>query len=309
MKTNTLFGFILIFLIVGGYFLANSIHYANLESGAIGYGKCGREASFLPQFFIQTLYLVLAGAGIAFIAFFSEIKRFKLFALIIFSLFFLVGYTGIVGYNAHGRYIDCLVPLMLIGAFAYRGENKKLLLFGFSLALVSTWLFPMFWRDTINCFSNIYLLTPHIQYLFVGFIFLIFLFLMFAKDKKKVVSVIFAILLITFVTSNIVNFHYLNQASDNAFEDSKIGKYISENKIDGVIFDEDDFRNWWASYKVLNYYNKKFIPIGNESEKYFISSKILPYEILVEQERFSELEENSSGMLYLYYVPRIRNED
>ena len=296
-------GLILIFLIVGGYFLANSIHYANLESGAIGYGKCGREASFLPQFFIQTLYLVLAGAGIAFIAFFSEIKKFKLFALVIFSLFFLVGYTGIVGYNAHGRYIDCLVPLILIGAFAYRGENKKLLLFGFSLALVSTWLFPMFWRDTINCFSNIYLLTPFIQYIFVGFIFLIFLFLFFSKDKKKVISVIFVILLITFVTSNIVNFHYLNQASDNAFEDSKIGKYISENKLSGVIFDEDDFRVWWASYCLIQYWNCEFVPLGNSSNietKYFISSKKLQYPYVVTQKRFSSLEENKTGYLYLY---------
>lgn len=310
MKTNTLFGLILILLIVGGYFLANSTHYANTETSLTGYGEYGStETSFLPQIFAQTLYLVLAGAGIAFIAFFSEIKRFKFFALIIVSLFFLIGYTGIVGYSIHGRYIDVLVPLMLIGAFAYKGENKKLLLFGFSLALISIWLFPMFWRDTINCFSNIYILIPHIQYLFVGFIFLIFLFLLFARDTKKVVSVIFVILLITFVASNIVNFQYLNQASDNAYEDSKIGKYINENKIDGIVFDEDDYRDWWASYCILNYHNKRFIPIGNSSEKYFISSKILPYEVLVEQKRFSELEENSSGMLYLYYIPYVKNKD
>ena len=293
-------GLLIILLIVGGYFLANSIHYANLESGAIGYGKCGRESSFLPQFFVQTLYLVLAGAGIAFIAFFSEVKRFKLFALVIISLFFLIAYTGIIGYNAHGRYIDCLVPLMLIGAFAYKGENKKLLLFGFSLALISTWLFPMFWRDTVNCFSNIYILIPHIQYLFVGFIFLIFLFLLFARDRKKVVSVIFLILLVSFAASNVVNFHYLNQASDNAFEDSKIGKYINNNNLNEVVFDADDYRDWWASYMILNYYNKRFIPIGNESKNYFISSKTLPYEVLINQERFSELEKNDSRMLYLY---------
>ena len=297
-------GLIIILLIVGGYFLINSIHYSNSQTGLTGYGEYGTvKPCFLPQLFAQTLYLVLAGAGIGFIAFFSEIKRFKLFALVILSLFFLIGYTGIVGYSIHGRYIDVLVPLMLIGAFAYKGENKKLLLFGFALALVSTWLFPMFWRDTINCFSNIYLAVPYIQYLFVGFIFLIFLFLLFAKDRKKVISVIFLVLLVSFSITNIVNFQYLNQASDNAFDGSKIGKYINENKIDGIVFDVDDYRDYWASYCVLNYYNKRFIPIENKSKHYFISSKILPYEILVEQERFSELEENSSGMLYLYYIP------
>ena len=303
MKINKYIGLVLILFIVGGYFIINFLHYQNTQTDLTGYGKCGRESSFLPQFFVQTLYLVLAGAGIAFIAFFSEIKRFKLFALVIISLFFLIAYTGIIGYNAHGRYIDCLVPLMLIGAFAYKGENKKLLLFGFSLALVSTWLFPMFWRDTVNCFSNIYVLTPYIQYLFVGFIFVVFLFLLFAKDRKKVISVIFVILLLTFVTSNVVNFHYLNQASDNAFEDSKIGKYITKNKISGVVFDEDDYRDWWASYCILNYYNKEFTSIGNGSKNYFISSKTLPYEILITQGRFSELEENQTGNLYLYYIP------
>lgn len=297
-------GFLIIVFIVGGYFLINSIHYSNSQTGLTGYGEYDNaETSFLPQFFAQTLYLVLAGAGIAFIAFFSEIKRFKLFTLVILSLFFLIGYTGIVGYSVHGRYIDVLVPLMLIGALAYKGENKKFLLFGFSLALVSTWLFPMFWRDTINCFSNIYLITPYIQYLFVGFIFLIFLFLLFAKDSRKVVSVIFAILLITFIVSNVVNFQYLNQASDNAYGGSKIGKYINKNKIDGIVFDENDYRDWWASYCALNYYNKRFIQIGNTTENYFISSKTLPYEILTAQERFSELEENQSGMLYLYHIP------
>lgn len=310
MRVKNWIGFFFVFFVISSYFLINFIHSGSNQTSISGYGEYNNaETSFLPQFFAQTLYLVLAGAGIVFIAFFSEIKRFKLFTLVILSLFFLIGYTGIVGYSVHGRYIDVLVPLMLIGALAYKGENKKLLLFGFSLALVSTWLFPMFWRDTINCFSNIYLIIPFIQYLFVGFIFLIFLFLLFAKDSRKVVSVIFVILLVTFTASNVVNFHYLNQASDNAFEGSKIGKYINENKIDGIVFDENDYRDWWASYCALNYYNKRFIPIGNESENYFISSKTLPYEILTAQERFSELEENSSGMLYLYHIPYVKNED
>ena len=303
MKLNTLFGLILILLIVGVYFLANSLHYANSQTGISGYGEYGSgETSFFPQLFAQTLYLVLAGAGIAFIVFFSEIKRFKLFALVIFSLFFLIGYTGIVGYSVHGRYIDVLVPLMLIGAFAYKGGNKNFLLLGFSLALVSTWLFPMFWRDTINCFSNVYVLLPFVQYIFVGFIFLIFLFLMFAKDRKKVISVMFVILLITFVASNVVNFQYLNQGSDNAFEGSKIGKYINENKIDGIVFDEDNHRSAWSSYCLINYYNKKFIPLGNTTEKYFISSKTLPCEILIIEKKFSSLEDNRTGDLYLYYT-------
>ena len=301
MNFKSQIGLILILLIIGGYFLINSIHYENSQTGLTGYGEYGNvKPCFLPQFFAQTLYLVLAGAGIGFIAFFSEIKRFKLFALVILSLFFLIGYTGIVGYSIHGRYIDCLVPLILIGAFTYKGENKKLLLFGFSIALVSTWLFPMFWKDTINCFSNIYLAVPNIQYLFVGFIFLIFLFLLFEKDSKKVISVIFAILLITFVASNVINFQYLNQASDNAYEGSKIGKYINNNKISGVVFDENDYRSAWVSYCLLNFYNKRFIPVENTIEKYFISSEILPYEVLVIEEKFCDLEDNRTRDLYLY---------
>ena len=304
MKTNTLFGLLIIFLVIGGYFFANALHYGSSSHASVtGYGEKHFTAQFFPLLLAQTLYLSLAGAGIAFLIFFSKFKKFKLFWLIIISSFIFIAYA-IPTMSVHGRYVDVLVPLMIIGAFAYKEGNKQRLLQGFVLVLVSIPMFCLFWRDTINTFSNVYLLIPYLQYLYVPYIFLVFLFLttMSVKDRKKIATIIFIVLFITFTAGNVTNFQYLNQASDNAYEHSLIGRYINENKLTDVVFDEDNYEDWWGTYCLLNYYNSGYIHVGNISGNYFISSKTLPYTVLVTNKKFCLVEEDSTELLYLYDI-------
>ena len=307
MKTNTLFGLLIIFIVIGGYFLVNVLYHGSSSHVAItGYGEKYFTAQFFPLLLAQTLYLSLAGAGIAFLIFFSKFKTFKLFWLIIISSFIFIAYA-IPTMSVHGRYVDVLVPLMIIGAFAYKAGDKQRLLQGFVLVLVSIPMFCLFWRDTINTFSNIYLFIPYLQYLYVPYIFLVFLFLttMRIKDRKKIATITFILLLITFAVGNVTNFQYLDQASDHAYEHSLIGRYINENKLGNVVFDMDNYEDWWGTYCLLNYYNSGYIPVENVENiscNYFISSKILPYTVLVTNEKFCQVEENSTGMLYLYRI-------
>ncbi len=114
-------------------------------------------------------------------------------------------------------------------------------------------------------------------------------------------------MLITFTAGNVTNFQYLNQASDNAYEHSLIGRYINENKDVDVTFDKDNFEDWWGTYCLLNYYNSGYIAVEtmkNISCNYFISSKTLPYDVLVTNKKFClvEAEDNSTELLYLYRI-------
>lgn len=303
MKINTLFGFLIIFLAIVGYFLVNAFYHGSYSHVSVtGYGGGRFTAQFFPLLLAQTLYFSLAGAGIAFLVFFGKFKQFKLFWLIIISSFLFIAYA-VPTMSVHGRYVDVLVPLMIIGAFAYKKGDKQRLLQGFVVILVSIPMFCLFWRDTINTFSNIYVLIPYIQYLYVPYIFLVFLFLttMTVKDRKKIATITFIFLLITFTAGNVTNFQYLNQASDNAYEHSLIGRYINDNKLVNITFDKDNYEDWWGTYCLLNYYNSGYIHVGNISGNYFISSKTLPYTVLVTNEKFSLVEEgNSTELLYLY---------
>lgn len=314
MKTNTLFGFLIIFLVVGGYFFVNASHYGtSSQTDVTGYGEQHFTAQFFPLLLAQTLYLSLAGAGIAFLIFFSKFKKFKLFWLIIISSFLFIAYA-IPTMSVHGRYVDVLVPLMIIGALAYKEGDKLRLLQGSVLILVSTPMFCLFWRDTINTFSNVYLFIPYIQWVYIPYIFVVFLFLttMTVKDRKKIATITFIVLFITFTVGNVTNFQYLNQASDNAYEYSLIGRYINENNLNDVVFDKDNYEGWWGTYCLLNYYNSGYIPVvtvENISSDYFISSKTLPYRVLVVNEKFCQVEEDSTELLYLYDIQNLRSKE
>jgi len=307
-------GLLVIFLVVGLYFLANAFHYSATESSITGYGEIiTREYNqliflkiSLVQFMAQLLYLVLACAGIAFIAAMGAGHRFRLFGLIIFTTIICFAYLQITAWFIHGRYLDPLIPLILIAAFSFNPKDKKEgLLLGLGIALISQVAFFSFWIDTINCFSNIYLMIP-IDVLFpilVICFFASFLFLLQVKDKRKITTVLFIVLCLTFTASNIANFQYTKTTSDNAYEYCTIGQYINHNQLTNVVFDEDIYQNrsFWGSHCLINYYYGKYVPMGNITEgKYFITSKDLSYQILASDAQFCDLEVNRTESLKLY---------
>jgi len=312
-RIRTAIGIILIILTISAYFLANTIHYSNqpqitLRSSATGYGTDPIHApgkDSLALFFSYILYLVLAGGGIAFMAFFTEYKRFRLFWLIILTFIPFISYampTGMI----HGRYLDPFIPLMIIGALGYRAENenKRSLLLAFTISLTALWFFPFFWMDTINSSANIYLLNPCIRYTLAIIFSVFFLFLLEARTPWKVSTVIAVTLLILFLTNNAVNYQFVKTASTNAYEYCKIGRYINEHNLTSITFDKDDYRDWWSTYCLINFWSRHFIPLEtttniSSSSRYFISSKNLSYPVLASEKSFYQLE-NINTTLYLY---------
>jgi len=299
-KINNIIGLFIIFLLVGTYFFTNIIHFDFSPEQLTGYGEPYPfpSDSLGIQLLVQILYLSLAGTGVVFLASFSQWNKIKLFWIIIISLILLIAYNDVTGSSLHGRYIDCLIPLLIVGAFTYEWkEDRRILAFGSGLMLFSFLTINTFWRDTINSSSNIYTYYPWlIPLLFVASL----IFLLKIKNKKTIVTTFFIVLLITFTISNVTNFQYLKQASDNAYENCEIGRYINNHNLEGVVFDENDYRDWWASYCLLSYYHGDFIPLGNSIDDYFTSSQDLQYEILAEQEQFKILEEDTNKTLYLY---------
>ena len=315
-------GLVLVFITVIAIFLSNSLHYSTTQQG-LGYGDIIRKPSdvkmtlfifigmMLAQYLGQLLYLVLAGAGIAFIAASSMARNFKLFLLVIFLNFSMVAYAQIQPFFIHGRYIDHLVPLMLIPAFYYTTKSNKYdLTIGCGASLISVVAFFMFWRDTVNAFSNLYIFVP-IYALFILFVGA-FVFLHGAKNNKNITLALFACLLITFSATNVLNYTYLKTASDNAYNHCTIGRYISDNHLKNIVMDVDDIQHWkiesgswFSTYCLLNYYYGFRIPAekaDNITGQYFISSKRLAYPILCINQRFSTLEVEQTGELYLYKV-------
>ena len=261
---KNLVGFLIILISVGTYFLLNSLHCGT--DTASGYGVPTGSNVFIPQLLAQTLYLALAAGSIGFIAFCSQIRRFKFFALIMILSFVFMAYAMPLT-SVHGRYVDILIPLMLIGALSYKRKDRsnKYLILGFAACLITLPMLCMFWRDTINSATNIYTLLP-VDIIFYSLVLLIigsFLFVAISRKDKTVRCAFVGVILLLFIFGNIANFQYLDQASDNAFETCKIGKYIDINNINSLSFDRDDYENktWWGSYCLICYYNREIIPL------------------------------------------------
>jgi len=292
---------LIISLIVGGYFVANTLHFGGV-SDSTGYNTEIHMLNGISLIYLfnHITYLVLAGAGILFMASISVIKKFKLFWLIIASLIAILVYTGYSGSVFHGRYVDCLIPLLMIMGFAYTPKSKTGVFYGYVLSLLALIFLPLIWRDIINSATNIYTFLP-VPILF-AIIALAYIFLSLQHlPYRKYISILFIILLITFTLSNIYNYNYAKQSSDNAYNNCQIGRYIENNTITGITFDYNDYGEWWGTYMLITYYSRSWVPIGNESNSYFISSTYNNnYNILAIQHNFTAIEKGN-GTLYLLH--------
>lgn len=297
MKLNDKIGLIMIFFLLSFFFFINSL--SNHSSTSTGYG-IPRSVPIIPVVTMShLLYLSMACVSVVFLAAFAQWKDNKLFWAVICSLLFIVEISREPSSGVHGRYVDCLIPLILISGFAWHWkEDRRMLAWGSGLLIVCIFSFETFWMDTINSAANVYMYFDVIG--FFLFPVLGLFFLMKVKNRKIITGTFFLVLLVTFAAGNVLNYQYLNTASDNAYDCSTIGKYMDDNNVRNIIFDEDDFENWWGSYCLLCYYHGRFIPFEGKEVDFLISSKILEYDVVISQERFSKLEENKTGNLFLY---------
>ena len=297
---------LILLVILGLYFSLNAfyIESTNEEKSITGYGiETIPNMTSILIIMTHSLYLALACEFIVFIAALEVIRKFKLFWIIIASMIGMVALTGISGIFVHGRYMDCVIPLLIIAGFAYnKDDNKKIrLLLIFALTLVITLTMPMIWKDTINSASNLY---THIWIYAIYILpFLSFVYLSVENNRERYITVIFIVLLVTFSAGNILNYDYLNNKSNEIYELSEIGKFIDKNKITNITFDETDSKDLFLNYRTVNYYSKHIIPLTTEPESnYFISSRELNFKKLVSEKTKDPITMNCSRTLYLYEV-------
>lgn len=303
MRTRNNIGFIFIFSLFSIYLILNGFRNGFSFSGMFGYGMMTELSFFgiLTSVLIGVLYLSLAGCFIVFIGAFAQIKRVKYLWLVIIVYIFFVALSGYPGSHcvAQGRYFDILFPLLLIGVLTYKWrEDRRLVAIGAVISIFSLVTLRAFSFDTISSFSNVYYYLPDFMFIILPVIAIIFLTRV--RNEKITKIGVLLLLICVFIAGNVVNFQYVKSTSNNAYENAVIGRYISAHKITNLTFDKSDYEVWWASYCLMCYYNKGFIPLTNNTSRYFISSQKLQYNILAKQKHYKQLEEGANKTLYLY---------
>lgn len=300
-QLRTFAGIALVCVVLCCYFGMNALH----TEDATGYGAPVHQVSnnIIALGWSYILYLVLSTGIIGFLLFVGQVERFKLFFLIITSFILFICYA-MQTQGVHGRYIDPFLPLIIIAALS-SNYNRKYVLLGFAASMMAVVFFPWAYYDTINSAINAWLLLPNVQYIAVVGVMCSLAYLIFSK--KETYKVVAVVLLILFSAGIVVDYRYVYTASTNAWEYCTIGRYIDDNGIVDVSFDEDDLESWWATYCLINYYRQDFIPVERETtHRWFISSEELPYKRVVEEKQYKALDNKKrGGVLYLYYISPI----
>jgi len=308
MERKNWIGIIIIALVVGSYFLSNVLYDSGeVECSVTGYGGFNLPGrALIAQIFSEILYLVIAGCGLVFMVGFAGLKRYRLIWIVVVSqivvaAWFMSG-TGLV----HGRYVDILFPLILISCLGVLGDqDKKIqgdwLLIGFYISLLVFIFCRGLWIDTINSFIS-FCANPAVEIILP--IFSVAGLLMVLRNKQATKIFIIFTLLVAFTISNVSNFEYVEIASSNAYESSEIGQYLATYKIADVIFDKDDYKDYWASYCLIRYWcgkDLKLAEVNNQTSGWLISSKTLKGKKVIEQKKLSALE-NGNKSLNLYIL-------
>lgn len=203
--------------------------------GGTGYGD-GGAGLFQPELilsiatFLSSLsYLLLAGAIIAFILALTQIKKHKVFFTIIITHILIISYIAIGGTVTHGRYFDCLFPLIFIMAMTYKGE--KIPLYALAVPLISLVSLSMLYRDIINAFTNAYTyLHPFIFPIAI----LISLILIAKLSERNLKRSLISLILFTFIVSNTLNFVVVEKGTNLIDEYCGICEFVDDNEIKSI---------------------------------------------------------------------------
>lgn len=307
-------GILIIVILVGGYLIGNSVYYKDTERNdpvTGGYRLSTGESSpvfMIPRFIAHSLYIAMSLGVLGFLAAFTRIRNFKLFWLITFLLVGVIAYTGYSANMVHGRYVDVVVPLLIIAAMTFKPDRDKgLLLLGFGAVLFSLPMMSMFWIDIINSGSNLYMSTckvldnSNLSVMIVAILVLgSFLYLITRTEKEngEWKRVLVVGLLVLFLATNALNFYNVQTISADRYENSNIGRYINDNSLESVVYDSSDKRLCRGTiFCMVNFYNGGFLELGNNTGNYFISDDVLNYNVLAKD---CYEEDNVSGEMFLY---------
>jgi len=307
--------------------------YSTFFIGRIPYSS-GVIHSFQPKFVVlvitSILYLVVGGGfGLLFMLSFCQIQKAKLFWAVISCYIFVTAWFGAV--PLHGRYLDPVFILLLILGFLSIKTitqrkallNNKLLVIAFAISILSVVFALALQEDLVNAATIGFSHLPQIS--LFGAVFGVFTMILFFTKKRQeptkrvvyAVTILFLIILgCTFVYNDVKGLQHIYTCTTTNYDESEIGRWTSENKINSLYFDEDDYRKLWVSFCLSQFwYHRRYVQVLNLTEDtkkinspfYFITTKefddLHSYRVeLIKVEKVHVPFTDNSTYLFLYRI-------
>jgi len=188
-------------------------------------------------------------------------------------------YTVLVAFasqlpQAHGRYYECLIPILLIPVFDEFAKSRAKTVALCVVAYLFFALPTLIHVDLVNASLTlpIILSTTFTSLIVFAIAFaLVYAYILTRSEKRR--SVV-ALTLLTFILigSSVANLYEMHKISTQERE-CVVFKQLKQNSCEGVAF-LADMREWWANYCLCCFYAQHFLPLtSSPTTKYLIVEK------------------------------------
>jgi len=253
-----------------------SIHFLlclNSTGEATGYHYSPHSPS--PPFFIQ-LFLAFVYLSCATAPALLNLDFRKHIDIIALAL----SYTVLVAFasqlpSTHGRYYECLIPILLIPAFdefaRSRAKTTALCVLAYFFFALPT----LIHADLVNAslllpITLSTVLTP-LTVFAIAFA-LLYAYILTKDDKWRhgIALTLLAFVLLGSSATNLYNMHKISTAE----RECVVFNFLKQHSGEGVVF-LADMREWWANYCLCCFYAQDFLPlkIFSNTTKYLITEK------------------------------------
>lgn len=175
---------------------------------------------------------------------------------------------------AHGRYYECLIPILLIPAF---DEFAKTRASTTALCVVAYLFFvlpALIHMDLVNASLTLplSLSTTHTPLIVFAIAFASLYAYILAKDEKKRCVIAFSLLIFILAGSSITNLYNMQRVSEEERE-CIVFDQLKQSSHEGIAFLADK-EEWWANYCLCCFYSQHFLPLtSSPTTKYLIVEK------------------------------------
>jgi len=253
-----------------------SIHFflcLNATGEATGYHYSPHSPSslFFVQLFLAFVYLSCATAP-SLLNF--DFRRHSDIIALASSYTVLVAFASQLP-SAHGRYYECLIPILLIPVFDEFAKTRAKTITLCIVAYLFFTLSTLIHADLVNASLTLPIIlsttfTPLIVFA-IGFA-LLYAYIL-TKDDKWRYGIALALLAFVLLGSSATNLYNMHKLSTQERE-CVVFNFLKQHSDEGVVF-LADMREWWANYCLCCFYAQNFLPLKNFSNttKYLIVEK------------------------------------
>jgi len=189
-------------------------------------------------------------------------------------------YTVLVAFasqlpQAHGRYYECLIPILLIPAFDEFARTRAKTVALCVVAYLFFALPTLIHADLVNASLTLPItlstvLTP--LTVFVIAFALLYAYILTKSDKWRhgITLALLAFVLFGSSATNLYNMHKISTQE----RECVVFNFLKQNSGEGIVF-LADMREWWANYCLCCFYAQDFLPlkIFSNTTKYLITER------------------------------------